>query len=58
MSKQQDTQGLVTMIRDGLCIDGAHHKQWFLEQILEYIVGSEEFNDFKEIDEWEQGIAP
>jgi hypothetical protein len=46
---------------DGLLTDGAHHKQWFLEQILIKIGVNlkrlrRELN--KEHYDWEEGIAP
>lgn len=40
---------------EGLCIDGEHHKQWYLEQILA------EFDDIDVVRtklQWEKGIAP
>jgi len=48
-------------------IDGAHHKQWVLDQVVRYLTGddydrwtanyrTDEDGDF--IDEWDTGIAP
>lgn len=49
-------------------IDGAHHKQWVLDQIIRTLVGEEKYADFIEAScfgddgpgtyEWDQGIAP
>jgi len=46
----------------GLCTDGGHHKQWFLEQILEAL-GIDPREPSKALTEdgyepWEPGIAP
>lgn len=44
-------------------IDGAHHKQWVLDQVmrilkgLEYEAWLEEYSEDGE-DEWDEGIAP
>lgn len=40
------------LIMDGLCTDGAHHKQWYLEQIAKEL----EIN-LDKVD-YEDGIAP
>ena len=53
-----DEKGLVEIIIDGLCTDGDHHKQWYLERVLRELVGDEEFDNMKGISEWEEGIAP
>ena len=45
----------------GLTIDGAHHKQWFLEQIIESLgVSLPQLREqaIKGDWEWEAGIAP
>jgi hypothetical protein len=41
---------LEILINDALCTDGAHHKQWYLEQIAELL-------NIKTV-EHEEGIAP
>lgn len=43
------------LIVEGLCIDGAHHKQWYLEQIAE-VIGID-LSDIRDIG-YTQGIAP
>lgn len=46
---------------DGLLTDGGHHKQWYLEQILEEIgVDLVELRETLKKDDfsWEKGIAP
>lgn len=45
----------------GLCYnalraDGVHHKQWFLEQILQLVLRAEGYERIKS--EWRAGIAP
>jgi hypothetical protein len=43
---------------DGLGIDGGHHKQWFLERILEKCATEKEILEFK-AEYWvEEGVAP
>jgi hypothetical protein len=48
---------------NGLLTDGAHHKQWYFEQILKRIIPNYNKQEFI-IDnqlfdyEWEDGIAP
>ena len=39
----------------GLHTDGAHHKQWYLEQILDY-VASRKTRDMMICADWEPGI--
>lgn len=42
---------------DGLTIDGAHHKQYALEQVLK-MLAPDEFDDTKSSCGWDDGIAP
>ncbi len=42
---------------NGLYFDGGHHKQWFLEQVIEAL-GSDLAMVLTEIGNWEDGIAP
>ena len=46
-------------------IDGSHHKQWVIDQMLQLILGEQgydkwvkEMNSDPEYDPWDQGIAP
>lgn len=51
----------IELALEGLHVDGAHHKQWYLEQILKRLgVDLEkEYELASDIDEeWERGIAP
>ena len=41
-----------------LTVEGAHHKQYYLEQILCYFTTTEGFEDLRKTLEWERGIAP
>jgi hypothetical protein len=41
-----------------LYTDGAHHKQWYLEQILDLVAGPETRELMNTRIDWEQGIAP
>lgn len=56
--EKSNAEKAVLMALDGLVIDGAHHKQWFLEQILQYIMGEERFEQIKKQVQWEPGIIP
>lgn len=51
---------ILEFVIDGLLTDGAHHKQWYLEQILTTIWGSTEYirDLLKEKYNWESGTAP
>lgn len=52
---------IVDLCLRGLYIDGGHHKQWFLEEILKLIIDVDSFNTLqyvKEMGDWEDGIAP
>jgi len=40
---------VVSLIQGGLCTDGAHHKQWYLEQIAKAL-------KIKLAGNWEEGI--
>lgn len=44
--------GLKELIADALCCDGGHHKQWYLEEIAEYV--NIDLSDIC----YDQGIAP
>jgi hypothetical protein len=48
---------LAEFIVEGLRTDGAHHKQWYLEQILEHLIDSRSVRDLFDVD-WDPGIAP
>lgn len=49
---------LEKLLVDGLRTDGGHHKQWYLEQILLFLVGYHKFDRLREKHDWEKGIAP
>jgi hypothetical protein len=56
---------IVTMIEAYGMIDGAHHKQWLLTEILKICLGEkgfyeweEKFNEDEDYDEWDGGIPP
>ena len=54
---------IVEIALDGLFQDGSHHKQWYLERIIEKILGKNdaahlESNSIIEGFVWEKGIAP
>jgi hypothetical protein len=41
-----------------LTIDGAHHKQWYLEKTLHLVCGHEKYMLLKNKLKWNKGIAP
>lgn len=43
------------LVKEALCTDGAHHKQWYLEQILKLMGWTEKDLSYRY---WEEGIAP
>lgn len=68
LSDNQRLIRIVDMIDEMGAIDGAHHKQWILDQILIVALGTDGYKDFMkyykhggtEDDpiEWDKGIAP
>lgn len=52
------------MILEYGMIDGAHHKQWLLDQVLKILLNErygeviEEYNSDSEYANWDEGIAP
>jgi hypothetical protein len=54
--KKIDMQKVETLVCEALVIDGDHHKQWFLEQILEEITTEERREEYNF--GWDEGIAP
>jgi len=57
-------ESVVEIIIDALMTDGAHHKQWSLEQVLLSLIGEEGIKKrrLELVEEygwvWERGIAP
>jgi len=47
---------LSILCKDALCTDGAHHKQWYLSQILK-VIEPKTYNHLKEKSE-DLGLAP
>lgn len=43
---------------NALRTDGAHHKQWFLEQILQLVTEPKEYERVRVDSEWNPGIEP
>ena len=43
------------LIEDGLCTDGAHHKQWYIEEIAKALKLKMELRSGRD---YEEGIAP
>lgn len=61
---------LIGLLSEALYCEGGHHKQWYIEQALENVMGTKRYNTFKkkleevEVDDgeeeypWEKGIPP
>ena len=49
---------LEELLLSALGIDGAHHKQFYLELLLRLIVGDERWERLHAQNLWEDGIAP
>ncbi len=48
---------MVSLAIDGLIYDGAHHKQYYLAEILSILVqDNQEFDGLRDTYEWEDGI--
>lgn len=66
---ENNVQDVIDLIASNGGVDGAHHKQWVLDQILQILMTPEEYTkwvkDYEESDptfgvtyEWDRGIAP
>ena len=60
-------QSAIQLAFDGLMTDGGHHKQWYLEQIIQTLANEKYESlckaaccgkDGPETYDWEEGIAP
>lgn len=57
-------QRVIDLILDYGWIDGGHHKQWVLTEILKILMGDaydawlEDYNSDEEYSDWDEGIAP
>ena len=52
---------IIQLCFEGLHCDGGHHKQWYLEKILERVTSPQMFEDLKNDEkygEWESAVAP
>ena len=55
--KEQDKEHLIDLLIEVGGIEGAHHKQWALDQALRVLMG-ESYEYLHLVQEWDQGIAP
>jgi hypothetical protein len=51
-------QTIADLCLDALTTDGAHHKQWYLEKILQEVHEPYTFNKLRDEVGWDEGIAP
>lgn len=47
---------IINLSVEGLCCDGGHHKQYYLEEILKLVTHEHDFIELKDLNEWEEGI--
>lgn len=47
---------LKKLLIEGLTTDGCHHKQWYLERTLLFLIGLKEFDEAWIKYDWEKGI--
>lgn len=53
---KKDIDQMKELLLDGLVYDGGHHKQYYLEQVLQIITTKKEFTEFQKEYHWEEGI--
>jgi len=59
MYERRTQKEIVSLALDGLTTDGAHHKQWFLNEILSKLIDSNsEWDGLKETYGWDEGRIP
>ena len=53
---------IMNLINEYGWIDGAHHKQWVLTEIVKIILTKKEYSKWScgddEYDKWDEGVAP
>lgn len=54
--KKQKKREIYLLVIDALQTDGAHHKQWYLERILEAL--GYDIDAIQSAPTWDDGIAP
>jgi hypothetical protein len=58
---EEEFDKIENLLIDALLIDGAHHKQWYIEQVLICLgIDLEELSNCASLEgfDWEDGIAP
>lgn len=53
---QFEATEMLHALKTGLHTDGAHHKQYYLEKALRYLVGKEDLEAIREDEGWDDGI--
>ena len=56
LDREDRLRNVAILIFDGLMTDGAHHKQYYLEEALRALCGNKEVDYKKEEMQWEDGI--
>jgi hypothetical protein len=58
MSSDKIIADIIDVIVENGHIEGAHHKQWVIDQVLRAALGDEYNGWIAENEQWGQGIAP
>lgn len=54
-----DNAKLLAFIAEHSDIDGAHHKQWVIDQIVRQVAPGKQYTQFRDQNpDWDEGIAP
>jgi hypothetical protein len=64
MTDRDKIQQAIAIMTEYAMIDGSHHKQWVIDQVLRALLGSD-YEDFiygynhdPDYEDWDEGIAP
>ena len=55
---EHDKAHVIAILIEAGSIDGAHHKQWAIDQALRMLIGADYETTFGLSDYWDKGIAP
>ena len=58
VEQERQVDKAVTLIFRYGMIDGAHHKQWVLDQVLRLLRSDRYDLEIEDYDDWDTGIAP
>lgn len=55
---EQEWNEIKALLVDGCCVQGGHHKAWYLDQIAKRIFGESGYDIMSALESWDKGIAP